>query len=339
MIRADLVPQVRPEEPVLRKTTALLSASTLGVVAVAAGVAAPASADMITGPQCETFEDHLSDDPSVFESDWYMECVPQYGVGKAEFTLEAPDSGFPDDFDVLTAARTNSPDASGVAPYYDEFFGDSEDALDSWINPADAEETAPGVLRVGAMLVAPVSSVGRLDETPAAVSTACELDAFPEGSESVTFVSNFAPVTTTFSFVGADGTTYEAPVTATPEPTYYVYTDVDDADPETMETVVCITDTHQTVSSDSEDGSSFTFAGLITVPPYVWFDAIVDGTDELPGLGAFRFAAVDAAEPEPQPELAATGAENVLPLGVAAGALGALGALLFAFSRRRRPQE
>ncbi len=325
----------------MRKTTALLSASTLGVVAVAAGAVAPASADIITEPKCETFEDHLSDDLMAVDTDWYMECVPQYGLGKAEFTLEAPDSGLPDDFDLLTASRTNSPDASGIAPYYEDFFGDTDEPLDAWINPIEVEESDPGVLRVGAMLVAPVSSVGRLDEAPAAVGAACELESYPEGTESITFVSNFAPVTTTFSFVGADGVTYEAPVTATPDPTYYVFIEPSDADPEATEPIVCITDTHQTASTESEEGPSVAFVGLLTVPPYVWFEEIVEGSDELPGLGSFRFAAVDdgSAEPQPEPELAATGSENAVPLAIAAGVLGGLGALLFAFSRRRRPQE
>lgn len=321
----------------MRKTTALLSASTLGVVAVAAGVAAPASADIITDPRCETFGDHLSGDVTDVEADWYMTCVPQYGLGKAEFTLDAPDSGFPEDFDVTTATRINSPDASGVAPYYEDFFGDAEEPLDSWVTPetVDLDSSTETSLRVAATLVAPVSSVGRLDETPDAVGAACELDAFPEGSVSTTFVSNFSSVTTTLSFVGADGVTYSAPITATPDPTYYVFTTVFGED-ESTDTIVCITDTHQTVSGSTDGGPDLTFVGLITVPPYVWFENFDGDFDALPNLGSFRFAA--PAAPQPTPELAATGAENVVPLSIAAGVLGGLGALLFAFSRRRRTQ-
>ncbi|TPX00861.1 hypothetical protein FJ656_30585, partial [Schumannella luteola] len=118
----------------MRKTTALLSAGTIGVVAVGAGAAAPAAA--VVDTPCETFADHESiGDPS---DNWYMECIPQYGLGKVEFTLDAPDSGFPDGFDPLTATRSNSPDSSGVNPYFQgtgSFFGGSFDDVDSWIQP------------------------------------------------------------------------------------------------------------------------------------------------------------------------------------------------------------
>lgn len=322
----------------MRKTTALLSASTLGIVAVAAGAAAPASADIITGPRCETFDDHLalgSADPSA---DWYMECVPQYGIGKAEFTLEAPDSGFPEGFDPEALTRTNSPDASGVAPYYDGFFGDEATPLDSWIMPLEVDEaTATDTsVEVGATLVAPVVSVGRLEAVPALVAAECELETAPEGAESVAFVSTFAPVTTTFSFVGADGVTYSAPVTATPDPTYYVFTSFTEG--ETTESVVCITDTHQTVVGDPDGGFDVEFVGLITVPPYVWFEGIEGELADLPNLGVIPFAAPAAVTPAAAPTLADSGAENVVPLGIAAGVLGGLGALLFAFSRRRRTE-
>lgn len=326
----------------MRKTTALLSASTLGVVAAAAGVAAPASADIITEPRCETFAEHTDMPAFDPEADWYMTCVPQYGLGKAEFTLNAPDSGFPEDFDVVEVDRTDSPDASGLAEYFGPLTGpedpeDPEANSVSWVTPAliDEDASTDSSLRVGATVIAPVTSVGRLDETPAAVATACELDG---ETPVVTFVSTYGAVTTTFSFVGTDGLTYSSPITLTPDPTYYVFSDPDEVGPGS----ICISDSQQTYLGDAESMDSAALFGLFMVPPFVWFADLEETADpfsNLPNLGNFTFAAPAApAEPVPAPQLADSGAEHVVPLGLAAGVLGGLGALLFAFSRRRRTE-
>jgi hypothetical protein len=314
----------------LRKTTALLSATTLGVAAAAAGAVAPASADIITDPRCETFADHLDSTSLDPDADWYMECVPQYGLGKVEFTLDAPDSGFPEDFDITTADHTSSPDASGLAPYYEDL---GPSGVDAWIVPAEVEDdSTPTSLHVGAALFAPVTSVGRLDEMPEAVAAACEID---DETPALTFVSNYAPVTTTFSFVGDDGVTYSAPVTATPDPTYYVFIgEESEGDPQ-----ICITDSTQTYRGDGSVSFEEAVIGLFTVPPFVWFaDLDLQDPDlfyDLPSLGSFAFAA-PAPDPEPEPELAATGAEGTAPLGIAAGALALLGTALTVFAARRR---
>lgn len=313
----------------MRKTTALLSASTLGVVAVAAGAAVPASADIITEPRCDVFGDHLTTMPDLSDPDvdWFMACVPQYGVGKAEFTLDGPDVGFPDGFDLLTADSVSSPDASGLAAYY----GDAD--FDAWVIPFQVEDPDAASLRVIGTVFAPVTSVGRLDETPPAVAEACEVDA---AATVHVFVSYYAPVTTTFSVVGSDGVTYSAPVTLTPDPTYYVVEETDDpADP-----ALCVTDSSATFK-DSGSGIGLGQIGMIMVPPYVWFAALEESPDAeslfglLPDLGTFAFA---APAPQVQPQLAATGAENVLPLAIGAGVLGVLGTVLFVVARRRRTE-
>jgi len=323
----------------MRKTTALLSASTLGVVA-AVGAAMPASADaVVTGPLCDTIEDQIdmlgTSGPDV-DADWYMPCVPQFGFGKAQITLEAPDAGFPAGFDLLTADAVSSPDIDGLEEYFAAVGSpfDPESGF-HWITPLDVDTTTPEQLDVVAGVFAPVASVGRLDTAPPAVFEACELD---EVTPYVTFVSTYEPITTTFSYE-LDGVTYSAPVALTPDPTYYVFAGDLESEGDGM---ICVTDSYQTVATSTVDSfDSTVLLGLFSVPPYVWFESIEDIDEDapetfqnLPEVGTFAFAAVEPEE-EPDPELAATGATDAAPLAAGAGALAVLGALLIGFTRRR----
>jgi len=320
----------------VRKSTALLSASTVGAMTVI-GAAAPAAADIITEPRCTTFNDHIDMATGDLSGDWYMECVPQYGLGKAEFTLEAPDSGFPDGFDPLTADHTDSPDASGLAPYFDSF--SPADGVSGWVMPAvvDEDRSTANSLVIQSVVFAPVASVGSLDEAPAEVLGACGIE---DGVLYEAFVSTYSPVTTTFTFLD-EGVTYSAPVALAPDPTYYLF--VDDGSGDGPQ--VCITDTRQTAFG-STDGSTLdvTLVGLVTVPPFVWFEGLdledpETALDNLPNLGVFAFSGLAPDDGgEPDPELAATGAQTGA-LSIVAGALGGAGALLFAFARWRRRKE
>jgi LPXTG-motif cell wall-anchored protein len=304
------------------------------------GAAAPASADIITEPRCDTFNDHVSFAEPDLDGDWYMECVPQYGLGKAEFTLEAPDAGFPAGFDPLTADRVDTPDSSGLTPYFGDVVSDPEDPdeaiVPNWVTPVAVDDAStPESQVLQALVFAPVASVGSLDVTPDEVLAACSVG---DSTPYITFVSTYSPVTTTFSFTDG-GVTYSAPVTITPDPTYYLFIG-DPLDEEEDGSTICVTDSRQTASG-SFDSLSVAIIGLFTVPPFVWFEGLDSqepdaGFDNLPDLGTFAFAAPAVEEEEdPTPELAATGTETA-PLGVGAGFLTGAGALLFAFSRRRR---
>jgi LPXTG-motif cell wall-anchored protein len=307
------------------------------------GAAAPASADIITEPRCDTFNDHVSFAEPDLDGDWYMECVPQYGLGKAEFTLEAPDAGFPAGFDPLTADRVDTPDSSGLTPYFGDVVSDPEDPdeaiVPNWVTPVAVDDAStPESQVLQALVFAPVASVGSLDVTPDEVLAACSVG---DSTPYITFVSTYSPVTTTFSFTDG-GVTYSAPVTITPDPTYYLFSgDPLDEDGSS----ICVTDSRQTASGSLTGPiTSVAIVGLFTVPPFVWFEGLDSQEpdaelDNLPDLGTFAFAApaVDD-EGDPTPELAATGAETA-PFGIAAGILAGAGALLFAFSRRRRQKE
>ena len=109
----------------MKKRTAIIGSSLLGVAAAVA-VAAPASAvgPTISTP-CTNVEQHtLGVDGGA---NWYMDCIPQYGAGKTEFSIAAsasdPTATFPTGFepltgsDVTTTATVDTPD--GAAPYFD----------------------------------------------------------------------------------------------------------------------------------------------------------------------------------------------------------------------------
>ncbi|HEX4058882.1 MAG TPA: hypothetical protein VHX87_11275 [Galbitalea sp.] len=158
----------------MRKTIAALSASLLGISGAVIAAAGPAVA---VTPTCTDATAHVVN-PSVSPGDdWYMTCIPKYGMGKAEFVITAPaDDPFPDTYSLTDGHQTvtSTPTASqvhayfeplwdeaytpGAATYTGAFMNLSEDTGDA--TPTSQPYT-PAVLGSGSMTVAyPIKSVG-----------------------------------------------------------------------------------------------------------------------------------------------------------------------------------
>ncbi len=78
----------------MKKTLAVLGASALGAAAVVATPTAAQAAPVTDA--CTGVDDHVVTNGTLADN-WYMDCVPQYGLGKVEFDLTA-DEPIPADF-------------------------------------------------------------------------------------------------------------------------------------------------------------------------------------------------------------------------------------------------
>ena len=111
----------------MKKSLAFAGATILGVVGVAAG-AGPAQADVTTTPtssnKCATIDDAQLGAATTGSSNFYMDCIPQYGLGKAEFTITSKSKthktrAFPTGFSLTDSATkiTSSVDHTKLAAY------------------------------------------------------------------------------------------------------------------------------------------------------------------------------------------------------------------------------
>jgi hypothetical protein len=191
--------------------------------------AAPAQAAL---PKCTDATDHVVN-PSVSPSDdWYMTCIPQYGMGKAEFILTAPaDDPFPAGYSLTDGHQTvnSTPTAAqvhayfeplwdeahtaGTATYTGAFMNLTEDATDA---TPTSQPYAPPTLGSGAMTVAyPIKSVG-----PA--TSGLPADCTPSGS-GATYQGEYEVVygaTTTHFSETIDNVVRSVPVSYTPAPLF-----------------------------------------------------------------------------------------------------------------------
>jgi LPXTG-motif cell wall-anchored protein len=101
----------------VKKTLAAASALTLGAAGAVAGIALPAHADVTT--PCGDVLDHVPSSDGSYETNWYMDCVPQYGLGKVQFEIESA-TGFPAGFDLsdTTITSATSDQTGGVGGYF-----------------------------------------------------------------------------------------------------------------------------------------------------------------------------------------------------------------------------
>ena len=87
----------------MKKSLAFVGASALGLVAATAA-ASPAMAIGDTTEPCTDMDAQVAATGNL-TANWYQDCVPQYGLGKAEFTIVAdendPSVAVPDEFVTL----------------------------------------------------------------------------------------------------------------------------------------------------------------------------------------------------------------------------------------------
>lgn len=324
----------------MKKTLALLGAGALGFAAGGIG-ALPAHADA-TEP-CESMLDHVTNETDP--GNWYMECIPQYGLGKTEFTivpdLADPSVEFPDDFvDLLDedVAESTSLDMGAIAEY---LTGGPTPPFPAPITPLlGSGDLTPPAQAYLAFVIAPVTSVAAVapDNTSEAQFAAiAELCAFPDvPTYQGGWVATYGPTDTTFSQT-LDGEVWSWVVEGTPKPTYFFAT-LDAGGVDTTEDW-CITDGVGALNQDD----SLTFLGTPLPEDVVdqLFGLVFHGYPNLdeevfPTLGTFgRFQAAP-----PAPALAATGAGDPLAPMIAGGILALLGTGLVGLTGllRRRKQ-
>lgn len=327
----------------MKKPLAALGASVLGLGTVAA---TPAAAEP-PRPECTTIDEQLAVG-ELTNGVWYHDCVPQYGLGKVEFTIvpdgDDPAVEFPEAFERLDLAEdpgtgitmSTTLDSAAIAAYWEE----PEGSFIPPIAPVRVVTSTENSQTYTASVIAPIATAGPASEetTPAGVAESCAVADWTRA-----WVATYDPIDTTFRQV-VDGAEWSFTIAAQSDPTY-VFIDVD------AETV-CLT--------DGETTSVFSIAGAQTalgrIAPFrsplesgspVSTEAILEldaeaivpaelGTSGYFDIGVFER---DAA---PTPQLAATGsdASTTLIAGSAAGAAAVLGGAVLAalglVGRRRR---
>jgi LPXTG-motif cell wall-anchored protein len=213
----------------VKKTLAAVGASILGLAGALGASAAPASA---ATPLCtNALNDHVvNPDVAPATDAWYMTCVPQYGMGKAEYSITAPEGGFPVDYSLADGHQTvvsSTPTAAQVESYFGDFYHDDHRGTapvytGAFINltlNADASTSTTQVYdafdsNLPMTAAYPITSVAKLTT---ALPAACSPDGETYEGE---YVVNYAPITTTFSeLVGTK--VYKTTVTLT-APTLYL---------------------------------------------------------------------------------------------------------------------
>jgi len=294
----------------MKKTVAAGSAVAMGVIGAAMPLmAVPAQA--ASAQPCDVYSDMAWSD-SV--DNWFQSCIPQYGLGKVEFTISS-DTDFPADFKDLTdpsVTVTSTADVADINAYYGETVTSPLlvlSRIDDGTDPKLQRYTAlNGVFRVSS-----ATAVSRLN-----LPEACGPFVYGDA-----FAVTFEPLDVTFTQT-VNGAPWVYRIVMSPETLYIGGT---------MEpggwnggAPLCMA-----------QGTFMT--GGVTASDEGWTAASSDSTQTLtmyPSLtGDYFVGNYPRAVPTPDsPALPATGLELVAPMGVAGGLLLA-GLSVLAIRRRR----
>lgn len=300
------------------------SAVALGVSSVVAPlVVAPANA-VGTAPVCNPGE--AADISGDFDN-WYQVCVPQFGLGKVEFTISS-ETDFPADFKDLTDPSVNvttTTDLDLLNVYFSSdvdspFLGLSR--TDDGSNPKLQRYQAASLLTSSEPSLAAFKIVAVSELSPAVAPAACDafLDA-PGESYPRVFSVTFEPLDVTFS-QNVNGQEWMYRVVMAPGTQYVAGTLPPGAEAWDSDEPLCISQGNYLAGGSSVEsaGESYDYAYFMSqlVAPYLSND------------GSFV-----ADYPRSAPtELPATGLNSLVPLGVGALTL-AVGGLAIALRRRR----
>lgn len=296
----------------------------MGLGLVGAGAAVPAAAASDTTEPCADFSAQIAATGNV-TANWYQDCVPQYGLGKAEFSIVAdeddPTAEFPAEFipldELPPEAITTTGDTAAQSAYFDGAPIGSQSGTPIFV--ADSNLSDPTEQRYFASVIAPVTSIAAVDlatGVPANIAAACPADDFEFAGG---WVATFAPVDTTYSQV-VDGEDWNYTITSSALPTYFFATFEDGIRD------WCVTDGLRTLDS----ATSF-FPGE-QVFSLVMNNVIDFESEEIVDLGVFSRDLPEPVIPAVvvAAELPATGAE-IMPLAIAAGSFTAFGLALLGF--------
>jgi hypothetical protein len=309
----------------MRPSVALASASAVGLVAAVGGAAAPAMADDVVTTPCATITEQTSVAPTPHDN-WYMDCIPQYGLGKAEFTIDS-DVPYPDEFldlDDPNVETSTNLDTDALAAYFGSTpLDDSSAVTVQLLDETDSSQ------RYAGLWIAPITSVGAVDQSTVPtehpeIAAACHLD---EVSYVYAYKASYGESNTTFHQVIA-GQNWDYTIGGTSPDLYFFFPELDGPDDTAA---VCITNGQYTVYGAVGDiDSTLLTVAIWVVPPY----SFPLTEDELYDLGIFSRVS---------PKLAATGAPvDSAPALAAAGGLLSFGLLAVLGStavRRRRVRQ
>lgn len=309
----------------MKTSAALATTSIMGLGLATLGAMPAQAADVTT--LCDDVYDHEPGGTTVSDN-WYMECVPQYGLGKVEFTVDSEvdfPAGFAslDDPSVTSVSTNTGPEASEYMNSTFPVAGFTE-----------LEETDPQPRQrsyQGLMMFA-ISGVSAMDvsELP---------DDCGAGPYAYAFRVDYLPATVTFTQT-IDGVVWTVVVTYTPSPLYLGLNFADD-DPIDFDwgAVQCASSDTGTLVGQPDDFSQDIVLGAHA--SYLEFSSVLGSLSPFPTadpdddpigvLGSF-------AATTPQPELAETGVESG-GLGLAGGLSILVGSMLAFFWRRRRRGE
>ena len=177
----------------MKRSIAAIGAAVIGLTGA---VVASAPAQAATTPDCTSTSDHeLKADPSA--GDFYFDCIPQYGTGKAELSL-SNSVGIPDDFSILDSADAtlNGSVENDAASAY---IGQS---VNSGVIIGGTDQADATSQKVSAILATPIASVKKISR--ASLPSACtQSNAAYDGAYKITY----APISITAKTTPASGQT------------------------------------------------------------------------------------------------------------------------------------
>lgn len=315
----------------MKKTLAVTSATVVGVGLVATGGATPAAAADITVP-CTSANEHTVMTGTLGDN-WFMDCVPQYGVGKAEFTITSVDP-FPVDFAVLDDPSVSS-SYSENGPAAAAYFGVSGEPAGFASLGEVSTGSTPSSRHYSGHFILPIAGVHSI--LAADLPAACN-------AGTVTYANayriDYAPAATTFTqTAGGDTWTYE--VQATANPLYLGLNFVVDPGNPVPGTAGGALDAGQPQCAVFNDGDVVASGGaspeLSTIEDVIDWTSASDATlwpiNGLFGMQIGSIARSSAPAANDEPTLAETGVD-VLPGSLAGGAGILAGLGLFLLGRR-----
>jgi LPXTG-motif cell wall-anchored protein len=307
------------------KTSAAIASTSIVGLGLATLAAVPAQAAEVTTP-CESVEGHYPSETGVSDN-WYMDCVPQYGLGKVEFTIDS-DVDLPAGFAPLEDASVTSTSAN-TGPAATEYF-ESMSPIAGFTHLEEVGGSATERHYQGTMMFA-ISGVSAIDVS--ALPDDCD-----PGPYANAYRVDYLPATVTFTQT-IDGVTWTTVVTYTPSPLYLGLNFADDPFDFDGSAVQCASSDTGTRIGDPEDIESLIQVLNVHASALRQEGQWLGSLSPFPAIEGFSIGQLGTfaanPDPNPDPELAETGAEST-GLGLAGGVSILAGALLAFFWRRRR---
>lgn len=333
----------------MKKSVALVGVSVLGLAGAVSGATGVQAAPVLPA-LCTNAGQHTLSATATAGADWYMDCVPQYGLGKAEFTIHSSAAQLPTGFVALNDPSVTVTSTTPPAP--PAYFGSAPSG--DFIGVVKQSEDASSQT-YSAHYVAPVLGVAPI--LPSALPTGCNPDVNVYNSA---YAVSYGATSTTFTQTTPAGITSTVAISIPARTLYLGFSIVGNLF--NTGAAACASDLITTNFAANSTDANFAIAtrdhatvgqSAGTVNPEDTFDPLGLTLDPVVNGGVFpstptqlgTFALVSTATPvtpaspvvavTPQPTLAATGQNPAVNAALGALFL-ALGVGLSLIARRRR---